>query len=43
MAVKLYIPTPLRHYVGQADKFDVEGKTVGEALSETAARFRELR
>ncbi len=43
MAVKLFIPTPLRQYVGQVDALDVEGSTVGEALNEIAERFPELR
>jgi adenylyltransferase/sulfurtransferase len=43
MAVKLFIPTPLRQYVGQAEALDVEGSTVGEALDRVTARFPALR
>ncbi len=43
MAVKLFIPTALRQYVGQADSIDVEGQTVGEVLNRIAERFPDLR
>ncbi len=43
MPAKLFIPTPLRQYVGQADTVEVEGSTVGEALSKVTVQFPELR
>ncbi len=43
MAAKLFIPTPLRQYVGQADTVEVEGSTVGEALRKVALQFPDLR
>ncbi len=43
MPVTVYIPTPLRQYVGQADALNVEGGTVAEALGKIAADFPELR
>ncbi len=43
MPVKVYIPTPLRQYVGQTAELDVEGKTVGEALARISAAYPEIR
>ncbi len=43
MAVKIYIPTPLRQYAGQADALDIDGKTVGEALNRLVDEFPAMR
>ena len=43
MAIKLYVPTPLRQYVGQVETLTVEGRTVGEALSRASSQYPELR
>ncbi len=39
MPVKVYIPTPLRQYVGEVDSLSIEEQTVGEALERIAADF----
>ncbi len=43
MAVKVMIPTPLRQYAGKQESIQVEGHTVGEALSGLIARYSDLR
>ncbi len=43
MAVRVYIPTPLRQYVGRQDAVDVDGKTISEALNAITSRFPDLR
>jgi sulfur-carrier protein adenylyltransferase/sulfurtransferase len=43
MGVKVIIPTPLRAYAGKRESVEVEGKTVGEALSSLTAQFQDLR
>ena len=40
---RIHIPTPLRPYAGQQPVVEVEGATVGEALSALVARHSELR
>jgi molybdopterin/thiamine biosynthesis adenylyltransferase/rhodanese-related sulfurtransferase/molybdopterin converting factor small subunit len=42
MSVKVYIPPPLRSFVGQQSIVNVEGKTVAEALAQVASDFPEL-
>ena len=39
----LKIPTPLRAYTGGRPAIDVEGSSVGEALSDLTARHPDLR
>jgi molybdopterin converting factor small subunit len=43
MAVKVMIPTPLRAYAGKQESIEVQGVTVGEALSELTGQFAELK
>jgi MoaD family protein len=43
MAVKVMIPTPLRPFAGRQATVDVEGQTVGEALSALTGQYDELR
>jgi sulfur-carrier protein adenylyltransferase/sulfurtransferase len=43
MAAKVFIPTPLRPYVGGGDMVLVEGGTVSEALADLVAKHGELR
>jgi molybdopterin/thiamine biosynthesis adenylyltransferase/rhodanese-related sulfurtransferase/molybdopterin converting factor small subunit len=43
MAHRVLIPTPLRPYTANQDAVEVEGHTVGEALSSLTARYGELR
>ena len=40
---KIHIPTPLRQYVGKQASVDVQGSTVGEAMSALVAQHPELR
>jgi MoaD family protein len=40
---KIHIPTPLRQYVGKQATIDVEGTTVGEAMSALVAQHPDLR
>jgi len=41
--MKIYIPTPLRPYVGHQDAVEVEAENVGEALAKLVAAHPELR
>ena len=43
MAIKIYIPTPLRQYAGQTDAVSVDGHTVGEALRNLVGRYADLK
>ena len=43
MAVKILIPTPLRPFAGKQSEVEVQGATVGEAMSELTTRFPELK
>ena len=43
MAHRVLIPTPLRPYTGNQEAVEVEGHTVGEALSALTARYGDLR
>jgi sulfur-carrier protein adenylyltransferase/sulfurtransferase len=43
MAHKVHIPTPLRPYTDTLDTVEVDGATVGQALSNLAARYGDLR
>jgi molybdopterin converting factor small subunit len=40
---KVHIPTPLRQYAGKQATVDVQGGTVGEALSSLVSQHPELR
>jgi len=40
---KIFIPTPLRQYVGKQASVDVPGTTVGEAMSALVAQHPDLR
>ncbi len=40
---KIHIPTPLRQYAGKQPSIDVQGSTVGEALSGLVTLHPELR
>ena len=40
---KILIPTPLRQYVGKASSVDVQGTTVGEAMSSLVAQHPDLK
>jgi adenylyltransferase/sulfurtransferase len=40
---KIHIPTPLRQYVGKQASVEVQGSTVGEAMSSLVAQHPELR
>jgi MoaD family protein len=40
---KIHIPTPLRQYVGKQTSVDVQGATVGEAMSALVAKHPDLR
>ncbi len=42
MAVKVYLPTPLRQYADGLDVVEVEGLTVGEVLNKLVERFTKL-
>ena len=39
----IHIPTPLRTYTGNRASLDVEGRTVGEALTDLVSRHPALR
>ena len=41
--VKVFVPTPLRQYVGNRDAVEVRANTVSEALHELAAAYAQLR
>jgi sulfur-carrier protein adenylyltransferase/sulfurtransferase len=43
MPTTIFIPTPLRRFTGNLDAVEVEGATVGEALSELSGRYGDLR
>ncbi|HUO34688.1 MAG TPA: MoaD/ThiS family protein [Candidatus Acidoferrum sp.] len=43
MGVKVIIPTPLRAYVGKQESVEVQGATVGEALTALTAKFGDLK
>jgi len=40
---KVHIPTPLRQYAGKQPTVDVQGGTVGEALSSLVSQHPDLR
>src|ERR1700747_532626 len=40
---KIYIPTPLRQYVGKQASVEVSGSTVGEAMNALVAQHPDLR
>jgi adenylyltransferase/sulfurtransferase len=40
---KIFIPTPLRQYVGKQASVDVPGTTVGEAMNALVAQHPDLR
>ena len=40
---KIHIPTPLRQYVGKQASVDVQGQTVGEAMSALVAQHPDLK
>jgi MoaD family protein len=40
---KIHIPTPLRQYVGKQASIDVQGSTVGEAMTALVAQHPDLR
>jgi MoaD family protein len=40
---KIHIPTPLRQYVGKQASVEVQGSTVGEAMSALLAQHPDLR
>jgi adenylyltransferase/sulfurtransferase len=40
---KILIPTPLRQYAGKQDAVEMQGSTVGEALSALTSEFPDLR
>jgi adenylyltransferase/sulfurtransferase len=42
MAVRVFIPSPLRPYTGKQPTVELEGGTVGEVLQNLAARYAEL-
>ncbi|MGC8654267.1 MAG: molybdopterin-synthase adenylyltransferase MoeB [Candidatus Kryptoniota bacterium] len=43
MAIKIFIPTPLRPYTDKKEAVEVEGKTVGEILQALTTRYPDLR
>ena len=43
MPVKILIPTPLRPYAEKQESFQLEARTVGEALDQLTGRYAELR
>ena len=43
MPTRILIPTPLRVYAGKQDVIEVEGRTVGELLTNMTAEYTELR
>jgi adenylyltransferase/sulfurtransferase len=40
---KIHIPTPLRQYVGKQTSVDVQGSTVGEAMTALVEKHPDLR
>ena len=42
MAIKVFIPTPLRPYTEKQDTVEVEGKNVEEALKNLTSKYRPL-
>ncbi len=43
MAVKILIPTPLRHYTGQKDVIELHGSTVREVLDQLVSQHNDLK
>jgi adenylyltransferase/sulfurtransferase len=43
MAIRIYIPTPLRPFTDRQEVVEVGGATVGEALANLTARYADLR
>ncbi|MBI4446425.1 MAG: molybdopterin-synthase adenylyltransferase MoeB [Acidobacteria bacterium] len=43
MSAKIFIPTPLRSYVGNRDSLELEGKTVREILANLSLQYEGLR
>lgn len=43
MSAKIYIPTPLRSYVGNQEALELEGKTVKEILKNLSEEYEELK
>ena len=43
MSVTIQIPTPLRRFTGEQGEVEVDGATVGDALSDLTQRFPTLR
>lgn len=43
MAVKVYIPTPLRPFTGRQDAVEAEGRDVGEVLENVVRAHPQLR
>lgn len=43
MAVKIFIPTPLRPYAARQESVEFDARTVGEALDSLTAKYEELR
>ena len=41
--MKILIPTPLRQYADKKDAIEVNGATVGEALSNLTSRYADLK
>jgi adenylyltransferase/sulfurtransferase len=41
--MKILIPTPLRQYADKKDAIEVNGTTVGEALSNLTSRYADLK
>ena len=41
--IKVFIPTPLRKFTGDASSIEVQASTVGEAMQGLAGTFPELR
>jgi MoaD family protein len=41
--VEIYIPAPLRPYVGNADRVQIEAETVGEAIRALVERYPQLK
>ncbi|MFQ5817150.1 MAG: ubiquitin-like small modifier protein 1 [Terriglobia bacterium] len=43
MAVKVFIPTPLRQYAGKQEAIELDARTVGELLTELVTTYADLR
>lgn len=43
MATQVFIPTPLKRYVGEKDSVEVAGTTVGEIISNLVTQYPDLR